>query len=63
MTHQCIDCPDLPNGVRKRAICCRREGALTTQPEPIKPRRRRKGKPGDVIHPVDVPAEALVRTG
>lgn len=22
----CIDCPDLPNGVRKREVCCKREG-------------------------------------
>jgi hypothetical protein len=24
----CPDCPDLPNGTRKRQICCRREGAV-----------------------------------
>jgi hypothetical protein len=23
---QCADCPDIPNGTRKRAICCVREG-------------------------------------
>jgi hypothetical protein len=22
----CPDCPDVPNGTRKRAVCCRREG-------------------------------------
>lgn len=23
---RCPDCPDMPNGTRKRPICCRREG-------------------------------------
>lgn len=24
----CADCPDLPNGTRKRSVCCRRAGQL-----------------------------------
>lgn len=24
----CADCPDLPNGTRKRQICCRRVGQM-----------------------------------
>jgi hypothetical protein len=27
---RCADCPDVPNGTRKRPICCRREGAQVT---------------------------------
>lgn len=23
----CHDCPDLPNGTRKRPVCCKRQGA------------------------------------
>lgn len=25
---RCSDCPDLPNGTRKRPFCCKRAGAL-----------------------------------
>jgi hypothetical protein len=33
----CIDCPDLPNGVHKRPVCCRRAG------------QEREFKVGDVV--------------
>lgn len=25
---RCVDCPDLPNGTRKRQTCCRREASV-----------------------------------
>lgn len=49
MDARCLDCPELPNGVRKRQICCRRGvRAEATGPipdaenkdEPIPERRR-----------------------
>jgi hypothetical protein len=34
MAGLCIDCPDLPNGTRKRATCCRREGGVIVEDAP-----------------------------
>ena len=50
----CPDCPDLPNGTRKRPICCRRAGGKlkvgdvvphVPQPLKIRPAFTGPGKP------------------
>lgn len=43
---RCVDCPDMPNGTRKRPTCCRRTGA-----ELVSDRIRSGGVVVDITQP------------
>lgn len=36
---RCVDCPELPNGTRKRLVCCRREALKVGDIIPLPPRK------------------------